>query len=190
MLKPCKIPTPTSPKRVCLPGAFLVGLQSEPIIVRILVVLHILKAENEVIEGQLGPRAVPLSSNEKCVITFSHSTFTQRFWHKRSWRQSYTAKQGTYPEQRLEWLGPTQFSRYKRLDDITWVLFSLLSVSPQPTTSFTEYSLPREPHTVLVLPSTHMLMLSKSFMFNLDLFSELKTPVSNCIPKFLPSCHK
>lgn len=51
MLKLCEIPTPTPPKRVRLPSPFLVGLQSEPIIVRVLVVLHILKAENEVFDG-------------------------------------------------------------------------------------------------------------------------------------------
>ena len=45
MLEPCKIPTPIPPKRVCLPSPFLVRLQSEPISVCILVVLHVLKAE-------------------------------------------------------------------------------------------------------------------------------------------------
>lgn len=36
--------------RASLPGPFLVGLQSEPIIVRILVVFDILKTENEMLE--------------------------------------------------------------------------------------------------------------------------------------------
>lgn len=65
-----RFPPPKTPKRVCLPSPFLVGLQSEPIIVRILVVLHILKAENEVFEG-----AVPLPSKAKYVITFFLSMY-------------------------------------------------------------------------------------------------------------------
>ena len=76
MLKLYKIPTATPPKRVCLPSPFLVGLQSEPVIVRILVVLHILKAENEVFEGGTGAKG-STSSLKRSVITYS--LFTQLF---------------------------------------------------------------------------------------------------------------
>lgn len=65
MLKPSNIPTPKPPKTVCLPSPLLVGLQSEPIIVRILVVLHILKAENEVFEEGFGAKGSPFSLRRK-----------------------------------------------------------------------------------------------------------------------------
>lgn len=70
MLKPRKIPTPKTPKRVCLPSPFLVGLQSEPIIVCILVVLHILKAENEVFERKVEAKGSPSSLKRKACNYF------------------------------------------------------------------------------------------------------------------------
>lgn len=72
MLKLRKIPTATPPERVCLPSPFFVGLQSEPVIVRILVVLHILEAENEVFEGGIGAKGSTPSLKRR-VITYSLS---------------------------------------------------------------------------------------------------------------------
>ena len=81
MLKLCKIPTATPPEWVCLPSPFFVGLQSEPVIVSILVVLHILKAKNEVFEGGIGAKG-RTPSLKRSVITYSLIMFTQLFWHK------------------------------------------------------------------------------------------------------------
>lgn len=77
MLKLGKIPTATPPERVCLPSPFLVGLQSEPVIVRILVVLHILKAENEVFEGGIGAKGSTPSLKRSVISMFTQlSMFT------------------------------------------------------------------------------------------------------------------
>ena len=70
MHKLCDIPTLTPPKRVCLPSPFLVGLQSEPIIVCILVVLHVLKVENEVFEGGVEVKGSPASLKRKVCDYF------------------------------------------------------------------------------------------------------------------------
>lgn len=66
-----RFPLPQTTERVCLPSPFLVGLQSEPIVVGILVVLHVLKAENEVFEEGVEAKGSPLPSTEKGVWLLS-----------------------------------------------------------------------------------------------------------------------
>lgn len=89
---------------------------------------------------------------------------------------SYIDKQGTCPEQRVKCC--VLFN--SALDDISWVCFSLVTVSaPSPTTHCMVDSLPGGPPRVLVLTSTNMLMTSKSFSLIQTFFQSFRLQYPN-----------